>query len=275
MCEYCAKHGAGKKWYLEARNYLRNKLETDKKRTEFTRDFVAAFMNNYDKYLETGKIHRMIDTDNPDFLHRLGYTWYFKKQHSGQVLPVEDAKETVKLAGQASLVPCVCRFANAAEKKHVCMVYMNVPDDLWGAKHFNGIRDIEPLSVEDTQTKLDEFAEAGYVQTIWTFLSPHIGAVCNCDYPYCTAVRARRNTRLKQPLLKGHYVAKIDASKCSSCQQCLKKCQFGALNYSVSTDEVHVNELECFGCGACRFACTRDAISLVPREESPIAANLW
>jgi hypothetical protein len=32
MCDYCKEHGGGKKWYLEARNYLKNLDGNDKKR---------------------------------------------------------------------------------------------------------------------------------------------------------------------------------------------------------------------------------------------------
>jgi len=36
MCDYCLKHGAGKRWYLNADNYRKN-FERDEKRENFSR----------------------------------------------------------------------------------------------------------------------------------------------------------------------------------------------------------------------------------------------
>jgi len=38
MCEFCMKHGEGKKWYLEAKNYSEDLL-SDVRRVKFIREF--------------------------------------------------------------------------------------------------------------------------------------------------------------------------------------------------------------------------------------------
>lgn len=273
MCEYCVKHGAGKKWYLQARNYLKN-YNDDKKRKKFVEDFVGHFMTSYEHYLNTGQTKRMLDFDDPNFIYRAVMRWYFTTQHSGQVVPLEEAELIMELAGQIALVPCVCRMANAGVKKKLCMVFMHIPEDAWGHRHLQGERDIEPLEVEEAQQYLVDFADQGMVQTVWTFKSPHIGAVCNCDYPYCTAVRARKNTGVIPSLFKSEYIAQINGD-CTMCKKCVSKCQFGALTVSASTNQMIVNEELCFGCGLCRNDCTRDAIKLIPRRDSLKARNMW
>jgi ferredoxin len=274
MCEYCSSHGAGRKWYLQARNYMKNH-EDDSKRKQFIEDFVAHFMDRYEYFLKNGQTKRMLDNDDPNWIMRQFYTWYFRNKHSGQVVPLEEAEMIMDLAQNISLVPCVCRMANAGVKEKLCMVFFAIPEDTWGHRHFQNKGDIEPLEIEEGKIKLREFAEQGLVQTVWTFNSPHIGAVCNCDYPVCTAVRFRRNSDVRQSLLKSEYLAKIDQNNCTNCRKCITKCQFGALTYTASMDRMHVNSHLCFGCGICRQACTKDAITLVPREENEIAANIW
>ncbi|MHA2169312.1 MAG: 4Fe-4S dicluster domain-containing protein [Candidatus Kariarchaeaceae archaeon] len=275
MCEYCSRHGAGKKWYLEARNYLKNYESNDQKRYNFVKDFAKMFMDRYDHYLKTGDINRILNTDDPNWIKKQFYKWYFLNKHSGQVIPAEEAKMIMELAGQISLVPCVCRMANSGKKQNLCMLFMAVPDDVWGASHISKIRDIETLSIEESQEKIKEFSESGLVQTVWTFHSPHIGAICNCDYPFCTAIRFRRHSGIQQSLFKAEYIAQIKAPSCSNCKKCIAHCQFGAISYSSSSDKTFINPLQCFGCGVCRFACTKDAIELIPRESDPITRDSW
>ncbi len=41
MCEFCHKHGEGKKWYLRAENYAEDLL-SDVRRREFIRSFLSG-----------------------------------------------------------------------------------------------------------------------------------------------------------------------------------------------------------------------------------------
>ncbi len=276
MCDYCVEHGGGKKWYLQARNYLRNKTGTDRRRTEFTRDFIEGFMNRYDRFAATGEAQfAMRNAENANWLVRKMYDRFFRKKHSGQVVPLEEAKLVLELSGQVSLIPCVCRFAHHGVKERVCMLFMAVPDDLWGAKHFDRIRDVESLTLEEAQNNLSNFAEKGLVQTVWTFFTPHIGALCNCDYPYCAAIRGRRHSSVQRALYKAEFVALLDSDQCSGCALCLSRCQFGAITMSVTTGKASLNMFDCFGCGTCRLVCPNDAIQIVPRAEVAEVKNHW
>lgn len=274
MCEYCVEHGGGKKWYLEAKNYLRNYQSNDYERRIFVTDFVEHFMDIYDVFLKTKKKNLVMRDNNPGWFQRFLHSFFFKHEHTGQVIPSEEAKLAIGIAGQISLLPCVCRFANSGEKHHLCMLFMHIPDDLYGARRFDRIRDVEPLTIEEAQFRIDDFANKGYVQTIWTFINPHIGSLCNCDHPYCTPLRVRKNTGIRA-LLKAEYVAVINEDSCKGCKQCIEKCQFGALSFSTVENIVKIDHLSCFGCGVCRTACNNNAISLVPREKHPIVANSW
>jgi hypothetical protein len=44
MCEFCHKHGEGRKWYLEARNYGEDLLSDVRRR-----EFIAGFARESDR----------------------------------------------------------------------------------------------------------------------------------------------------------------------------------------------------------------------------------
>ena len=49
MCEFCTKHGEGKKWYLNAKNYS-NDLLSDIRRREYVKDFFFWVNRSYKKH---------------------------------------------------------------------------------------------------------------------------------------------------------------------------------------------------------------------------------
>jgi ferredoxin len=55
----------------------------------------------------------------------------------------------------------------------------------------------------------------------------------------------------------------------------MSQCQFGAQFYSSALSKVYIDPTRCFGCGLCRAKCPNNAIRLLPRQESPEAANIW
>jgi len=74
------------------------------------------------------------------------------------------------------------------------------------------------------------------------FLKPHIHQVTTVGIP----------------------VPRIDESKCTSCGQCAKVCEYHAIALLLKT--VLVFDELCHGCGACSYLCPEKAISEVERE---------
>jgi heterodisulfide reductase subunit A-like polyferredoxin len=109
---------------------------------------------------------------------------------------------------------------------------------------------------------------------VWTFHTPFIGGLCNCDRSDCIAMKATV-THGFPVMFRAEYVAVTDPGKCDGCRQCMKGCQFGAIAYSATQEKAVVDARRCYGCGICRAACARDAIALVDRASVPAAANLW
>jgi NAD-dependent dihydropyrimidine dehydrogenase PreA subunit len=108
--------------------------------------------------------------------------------------------------------------------------------------------DLELLSKEDAKKAIQKLDRNGLVHTVWTFLTPFIGGLCNCTVNECLALKTR--TRLGFPtFFKAEYVATIDWETCSGCRDCMRVCNFGAINYRLNA-EIARQQLSAAAAGA-------------------------
>ena len=114
--------------------------------------------------------------------------------------------------------------------------------------------------------------EKNMIHSVWTFVTPFIGGICNCDLN-CMAMRATGNAY--PVMFRAEFLAKVDIEACNGCQACLKACHFGAISYRLSDEKASIDPLKCYGCGICRVYCRKDALSLIERSSLAEAANLW
>jgi MinD superfamily P-loop ATPase len=133
---------------------------------------------------------------------------------------------------------------------------------------------MERLQLDDAVSFVRELDAAGAIHTIWTFRTPFIAAICNCDRADCLAMRSTVTHGIKT-MFKAEYVAAVDPDSCSGCRKCLRFCQFGALGFSTTDRKALVDQRKCFGCGLCRVECKRTAISLLERTGIPRLAGNW
>ncbi len=87
MCEFCLKHGEGKKWYLEAKNYS-DDLASD----VGSRQMITKFFQHPDaasQFVESTERLQTLPKFVRDWLVYL-VTRKQKKVHYGQVVPIED-----------------------------------------------------------------------------------------------------------------------------------------------------------------------------------------
>lgn len=283
MCEFCLKHGEGEKWYLQAKNYSEDML-SDLRRLKFLEQFANpdALQREMLK-MDTlfGRVRKM-----PWFIRSLFsriMTGQLKKVHFGQVVPLEDIEQIFELTNSIVRVACVCRQATLGEEKRFCYGISMGPNggkllEVFRAveeKFTGGVDDsrFEMLTREQVLAAFREHELEGLCHTVWTFQTPFIGGICNCDRTDCLAMRGIF-THDVPVIFRAEYVAKIDAEACSGCRQCMRLCQFAALGYSAGTKKVVVDQTRCYGCGICRSVCATGAIGIGERSESPVA-NLW
>jgi ferredoxin len=280
MCEFCVQHGEGKKWYLEAKNYAEDLL-SDARRRRFISDFFKRPEHLAEESAQLDSLRRL-----PAFVQRAikgAVTRRMKKQHFGQVVPLEDVEEIFGFVNSITRVPCICRHVSLGREARYCYgISLGT-----GTGFADAVGDLdssflagpdtsafEQLSREDARNAFVEHEKEGLCHTVWTFVTPFIGGICNCDRADCMAMKATV-THDAKVMFRAEYVASANPDLCTGCRSCMRVCQFGALGYSVANKKVSVDQTACYGCGICRSACRHAALSLMPRAEVSAVATLW
>jgi NAD-dependent dihydropyrimidine dehydrogenase PreA subunit len=280
MCEFCLKHGEGKTWYLQAKNYS-DDLLSDLRR----RRFIADFMTGDELKQSVGRLAQLDQV--PQSLRRLlsrMISWRMKRVHYGQVLPIEDVERIFGMMNSIVRTACICRHVTLGQEKRYCYGISLSPN---GGKFREIVQGLdksylsgpdvagqETLSRERAVAALREHEQEGLCHTVWTFRTPFIGAICNCDRSDCLAMRCTV-TQGVPVMFRAEYVAQVDPDACTGCRQCMRVCQFGAISYSASNRKVAIDPRWCYGCGICRSVCANGAIGLLERSEVPAAAGRW
>jgi len=277
MCEFCHKHGEGKKWYLNASNYAEGLYQ----------DAAKASLRNVMEPLGQVPPKRQAMEITPAqqfvFKHAAGLVRWVAKRHQqdvhwGQVVPLEDALQVVDMMDWVVRLPCVCRAQNTGDTRaRYCFGIGMAPLEAPLRQAFHEVvhpsLSLESLTREEARQAVEDLDQRGTVHSVWTFKSPFIGGLCNCDQD-CGAYRATTQSKF-QCMFRAEYVAQVDPDRCVGCRRCMRHCLFGAMGYSLGQERCSVNPVACYGCGACRSACEKGAIALAPRETVPAAATLW
>jgi len=281
MCEFCHKHGEGQKWYLRAENYS-DDLLSDLKRRKFIADFFSGAEEHRQRRTGVRRQQPM-----PWFVRSVLRPYIVgrqKKVHFGQVLPIEDVEKVFGFVGNIVRLPCYCRYINLGTEQRFCYGISMAPQE---GEMFKIIKEIdmayltgpdtsglEELTKGEALENFRQYEKEGLCHTVWTFVAPFIGGICNCDRSDCGSMQATVTEGIPS-MFRAEYVAEVNPELCSGCRQCMRVCQFGAIAYSAANKKIFIDPLRCYGCGICRASCTKDAIQLHDRASVPVAANLW
>ncbi|MFQ6131684.1 MAG: ATP-binding protein [Armatimonadota bacterium] len=281
MCEFCIQHGEGKKWYLQAENYAQDLLSDVRRR-----EMIAGFFK-HPEHLGGDLEQMQMAARAPGFVRRaIGglVTRRQKKQHFGQVVPLEDIEEIFGFVNSIVRVPCICRHVTLGREARYCYGVSLGPNggafrDLLGELDDSFLfgpdtSELEELAADQALRAFAEHEKEGLCHTVWTFMTPFIGGVCNCDRSDCMAMQATVVHDFKV-MFRAEYVAEVNRDECTGCRSCMRVCQFGALAYSAADQKAFVDHGACYGCGICRAVCRADALKLTPRGEVATVAELW
>jgi len=267
MCEFCIKHGEGKKWYLNLKNYSLD-LVSDLRRRKFIREFMSRTIGEGEKQISRLETRLAQGKEIPGLIKRF-LVRRLKPVHYGQVVPLEDVERIFEMTSAIVRVPCGCRWAAKHKEGRYCFGVSIGPPHWFDGMNmdFFGSPDVsrfENLSCEEAMDYVRAFDRKGLVHSVWTFRTPFIGAVCNCDRAECLAMRS--TVGLELPVMfRAEYVAEIDVERCVGCRECVRLCQFGAVGFSLLEGKCFIDQTKCYGCGVCRSLCKQDAIRLVAR----------
>jgi ferredoxin len=281
MCEFCHKHGEGRKWYLEANNYAED-LMSDLRRRDMIRHFFRDPRRQKRGVDSLDRLDRA-----PGFVRRVltgSLVRRQKRSHYGQVVPIEDVERILGFVTSVTRVACFCRQATVGTEQRYCYGLSLAPDggelgrligeidvDYLTGPHTKGL---EALTREETLAAFREHEREGLCHSVWTFITPFIAGFCNCDRSDCLAMKATV-THQFPVMFRAEYVAAASPDLCNGCRQCMRVCQFGAIGYSAANRKAEIDPRRCYGCGICRSVCKPDAIALVGRAAVPAAAHLW
>ncbi|PVV85202.1 ATP-binding protein [Dehalogenimonas alkenigignens] len=281
MCQFCHQHGEGKKWYLRAENYS-EELLADLKRRRYVEEFFRhpeGIASGAERLAALDKTPALVKN-----IIRPVLSGRQKSSHFGQVLPIEDVAEVLNMTTSVVRLACICRYSKLKTEARYCYGLSMAPgggrileilSELDGT-FLNGpdTSGFEVLSPKEALAAITRHDDEGLCHTIWTFQTPFIGGICNCDRADCQALNISLNLSTKV-MFRAEYSATIDEESCTGCRDCFSVCHFGALEYSRTSAMTKVNTRNCYGCGVCRAACPSGAIKLVSRAAIPAAAGLW
>lgn len=289
MCEFCTEHGEGKKWYLQMKNYaeelLHEELSAAQKgivgattrfewNNRFWETFVIPAIGSVSK---TQKVSKDVpsSTELPEVQPSEDeLVAHQKVEHFGQVLPIEDVERVIDMIDSITRMPCGCRFITTGKTdKRYCF---GLGMDKWNilGKFPDAASSLEVLDKEEAKRIFRQYDEEGLIHSIWTGVTPYVVGMCNCDRD-CGAYKGYIEKRGAPYFFRAEYICQIDLDLCTGCKSCMSQCQFGAQFYSSALSKVYIDPTRCFGCGLCRAKCPNNAITLLPRQESPEAANIW
>jgi Pyruvate/2-oxoacid:ferredoxin oxidoreductase delta subunit len=271
MCEFCISHGEGKKWYKNMTNFTRElflQISSDAKLKKYLAGFAENMREGVGRAEKWKKRWPSIYT----FLVYPWFTYRQKKTHFGQIVPIEDV-ETI-LGGVSSIVrlPCICRKVTTGKQVRVCYaVGMDMTHILQDLPDFNSF---DRFTASEAKKEMRHLDGEGMTHSVWTFQTPFIGAICNCDQD-CMAYLVQYRKKLAKVMWKGECVAVVEQDRCKGCRLCMQRCFFDAVRYNPSQEKCSIDMRNCYGCGICRSTCPEEAISLLAREKVPLVDNPW
>jgi ferredoxin len=282
MCEFCHKHGEGKKWYLQAKNYS-DDLLADMGRRKTITDFFRSPGGFIPQNSGVGRIDA-VKRRLPKPLRQVLDPCRRKLSRSmycHQVTPIEDVERMFNFLGSVVRMPCLCRQRKSAKEQRYCYGLSLAPEGGEFFRILEGIdnsfingadtQGLEKLSKEEALANFRQYELEGAHHAVYIFLEPFIAGICNCDRADCIPMQALG----KSIMARSEYVATIDSEACNGCRACMRVCEFGALGYSMANKKVTLDQYRCFGCGICRASCAKAAIRLVDRASVPSVAGLW
>ena len=186
MCEYCLKHGKGKKWYHNMEDFS-NKLLEDRERDEFVR--------GHAKMHATKSISYIVPSTLPLLKYSLGLGIYSagsyipflkepaiqkinklsEKYHFGQIVTSDEANGILEAAHNITLIDCGCRKTQGKKDLRYCIAFGAFSDYCERVPK----SEVEGLDCDRALFLIEKFEKENLFHAVYTYKPPFIGVLCN------------------------------------------------------------------------------------------------
>lgn len=211
----------------------------------FDEAFDEAMRENGDLFLRTIPIQESIDS-------------------TLRVAAYDDAVELLKEKDKIVVTDCICRVRSnllegGCEKPlEACFMFGSM-----GQYYLDRGMGRE-IALDEAISILDKCREAGLVTQPATSQNPT--GMCNCCGDCCGPLKALNKHPRPAEYVFSNYVAALDTTDCTGCEECVERCQMEALAMT-DEDVVSLNLDRCIGCGLCVTACPVEALTLHPKPK--------
>ena len=181
-----------------------------------------------------------------------------------EIFPYERATTMLEEAKAWAVRDCICRVQQRLIGKGCdhpvenCLVFAGVEGV------FDHSKVDRALTKEEALRILREAEESGLVHSTGNYRDGH-HYICNCCTCCCGVLRGVAEFGVPTAIAHSDFYAVVDADLCIGCEDCVERCQFGAL--AVPDDVCEVDRVRCVGCGVCTMVCPTDALRLERRPE--------
>jgi len=193
-------------------------------------------------------IETKFDPDASDF--RIIPKWKSIKNIPG-VLPQEDMRQILKSQELMVIIPCGCkrsfRERECGTPDESCITVGRAAQynlDSGLGRKITYEEALEILEKFDQYPVLNLTINQGDVNTL----------ICNCHWCCCNAVKGAAKTR---------FIAYEDAEKCQTCNICVERCQYDAIQIKydpeLDKERSYTDPELCRGCGDCVISCPHEA----------------
>jgi ferredoxin len=191
-----------------------------------------------------------------------------------EILDYEKASAIIENTERFAIGVCSCRH----EKLHLGEKSCDAPLDTcmsFGSSAEAMIRHGFAKEVSKTEA-LESIARSKEFKLVLTAdnVKKEVGFICQCCGCCCNLMLGVSRHGYPNTIVTSTYISKIDASKCSGCEKCVRACPIQAIEMipilqpaTKKFRDPRVDEAICLGCGVCALACTKEAIRLVKREQ--------
>ncbi len=198
MCKWCFKHGAGGKWYMNAKNYsdqLAKDLNLEDHLDEQWRTMEQIFIRKIKGFSSIGLgyklkmpiIGRLIRAGAEAMIHseKKNRKAFRADGHFGQVIPLEDGQIILSELAAEPLIEnyCLCRLMQRNVKDRVCINFGYNASAIEKFPRFIPKERTVRIDRETAMQRLEEHNKKGYVATVCLQPVPNVCAICSCESP--------------------------------------------------------------------------------------------